>query len=127
MNRVTSTAESFSARGDTSGRGPDERKAFERLAEDVLAVDTEVRREDLLIHRAEVHAVGHVLRRVELRQARALAVEAALHRVADEDDLGRGALVGPAARRLLPPAAAIPPRRDHDPVGHAVGGEVLME
>src|SRR5258708_40042026 len=98
MNRVTSTAESFSARGDTSGRGPDERKAFERLAEDVLAVDTEVRREDLLIHRAEVHAVGHVLRRVELRQARARAGAADLHAGAVEVDPGRGVVVGACGR-----------------------------
>src|SRR5690242_7354309 len=95
------SAESFNDQDGTSA--PDRTHEWDRVearAEDVLPVEAEVPAEDLLIDRAEIDVEAHVLRRVELREARSLPVQAALHRIPDEEDRRRGAVIGASARVL---------------------------
>src|SRR5438105_5726324 len=112
-------------RGERAGL--EDRDLVEGLREHFLRVDLEVRVEDLLVHRAEVDGVAHVAAGVELREAGLLAVQAGLHRVADEEDRRRGAVVGARARVLAGSASELGPRRDEHAVAHAVTGEVLVE
>src|SRR6476661_6594188 len=102
------SAESFNDQDGTSAPdGTHERDGVEARAEDILAVEPEVPAEDLLVDRAIVDVEAHVLRRVELREARPLPVEPALDRISDEEDRCRGAMVGAAARVLDRPAAEL--------------------
>src|SRR5690242_17683886 len=90
-----------------------------RRVEDFLRVDLEVAVEDLLVHGAEVDRVAHVPAGVELREAGLVAVDAALHRIADEEHRRGGAVVGAGARVLARTASELGPRRYEDAVAHA--------
>src|SRR5438045_9692149 len=122
------TADSFSDQAGTSGsRDTHEWDGVEARSEDILAVEPEVTAEDLLVDRPEIHVEADVLRRIELSEVRPLPVEAALDRVPDEEHRRCGPVVGAAARVLDRAAAELGPRGDEHPVGHPVGGEVLVE
>src|SRR2546423_5074820 len=83
--------------------------------------------EDFLIDGPEVDGVLQVASVVQRGQAWLRAEQSALHRVADEQQWSRGAVVGAAACVLLRPPAELGPSRDEHLVRHVVGGEVLVE
>jgi len=80
MNSVMQTADSFSDQADTAKLAAVRMNGIgsKLCAEHVLAIQAEVRAQDLLVHGPEVDVEGDVLRRIELREARALSIEAAL-------------------------------------------------
>src|SRR2546422_9207354 len=92
----------------------DERDAVEGLAEDVASAYPEVRAEDLLVHRAEVHRVAEVPKDVQPVDVGRLTVKAALDRIPDEEHRRGSAVVGSGGRVLVRATSELRPRRNED-------------
>src|SRR5207237_9113010 len=79
----------------TSGgdRRLEEGNPVERRAEDLSGIGAEVSAQNLLFHGPKVDGVLEVARVVETREAGLVAVETAMHRVADQHQGCRGTMV----------------------------------
>lgn len=86
-----------------------------------------MRTQDLRMNGAEVDRIFEVLGGVQVGEAGLLAVEAASHRIPDQDQRRCRTVVGAAAVVLVRPTPELGPSGDQDPVGQVVRGQVLVE
>src|SRR2546427_2885826 len=114
-------------RTSDSDRRLQERNAIEGRTQDLGRIGAKMSAENFLIHRTEVDRVLQVAGVVQRGQARLLAVQSALHRVADQEQRRGRAMVGATACVFLRPPAELGPRGDENLVRHVVRGQVRVE
>src|SRR5581483_3300570 len=76
------------------------------------------------VDRSKVNAVLEVTVRVEISQARMIAVQAALHARSDDEHWRRGPVIRPQAGILVDPSPELRERHHEDAVGFSLVGDV---
>src|ERR1700693_4645700 len=114
-------------RSDRRNRSSQERHLVKSGAQDLARIRAEMAAQDLLVHRAEVDRVPEIAGVVETGEAGRLAVESALHGIADEQQRSSRPMVGTAARIFFGAPPELRPGRDENVVRLAVRRKVLIE